>query len=297
MDVDRAVWRFRLINGSSSRFYSLHLVGAPVGFIVIGTDDGLLPEPVPVPSGELLVLAPGQRVDVLVDLRGVPAGTSVRIVDELLPEPAVTPAPGPLGALVELRVGSGFDPAGYPATLRPFTRLVAAHATQERTVTLVEIMGPDGPVMALLNNRAWEHGPTEQPSAQDVEIWNLVNLTEDTHPIHLHLAQFQLLERRPFDAGEYLESVYGVEELTPDDVGTGPLPPPDPAPHHTGAGTPPRPWEAGWLDTVQAHPGEVTRIVVPFSAAAFAAATGQSPSAAPFGGRAHVADPLTGRYV
>jgi spore coat protein A, manganese oxidase len=297
LDVDRSVWRFRLLNGSGSRFYSLRLAGAPVGFIVIGTDNGLLPEPVPVPSGELLVVAPGERVDVLVDLRGVRRGTSVRLVDEPLPEPAVTPAPGALGVLAEMRVGDGHDPAGFPSTLRPHTRLAASDAVRERTVTLVEIMGPDGPVMALLNNRPWDYGPTERPSAQDVEVWNLVNLTEDTHPIHLHLVQFQLAERRPFDADAYLQAAYGVDELMHHDVGSGSLPPPHPEPYYTGSGTPPLPWEAGWKDTVQAHPGEVTRIVVPFSAGAFATATGRPAQAAPFGGGAHVSDPLTGRYV
>jgi spore coat protein A, manganese oxidase len=250
-----------------------------------------------VPSGELLVVAPGERVDVLVDLRGVRRGTSVRLVDDPLPEPAVTPAPGPLGVLAELRVGHRHDPADIPSTLRPMTRLATADAVRERTVTLVEIMGPDGPLMALLNNRPWDYGPTERPSARDVEVWNLVNLTEDTHPIHLHLAQFQLAERRPFDAAGYLQAVYGVEELMHHHVGSGPLPPPHPEPYYTGPGTPPLPWEAGWKDTVQAHPGEVTRIVVPFSAGAFASATGQPAEAAPFGGRAHVVDPFTGRYV
>ncbi|HEY5089616.1 MAG TPA: multicopper oxidase domain-containing protein, partial [Polyangia bacterium] len=69
------------------------------------------------------------------------------------------------------------------------------------------------------------------------------NLTEDTHPIHLHLVRFQILDRQPFDADAYLTS--GTMELT-------------------GKPVPPAPNEAGWKDTVQVGPGLVTRIIVQF---------------------------------
>jgi spore coat protein A len=84
---------------------------------------------------------------------------------------------------------------------------------------------------------------TEKPELGSVEIWNLVNLTEDTHPIHVHLVRFQLLERQPFDADEYKTS--GRMQLT-------------------GKPVPPSPGEAGWKDTVRADAGMITRIIVRF---------------------------------
>jgi len=74
------------------------------------------------------------------------------------------------------------------------------------------------------------------------EIWRLVNLTEDSHPIHLHLVRFQILDRQPFDVDEYLTSGRMIVR-TP---------------------VPPGPDEAGWKDTVRADSGMITRIIIRF---------------------------------
>ena len=118
--------------------------------------------------------------------------------------------------------------------------------------------------------------------------WNIVNFTADTHPIHIHLVQFQPLDRQRVDAEQYLMDVFGVSELTPDQVGTGTRPFPPPDAYATGPRRSPEPYEVGWKDTVQAHPGMVTRVLVPFGPNAAAGI--------PFGA-AHLAAPFTGRYV
>jgi spore coat protein A, manganese oxidase len=76
-----------------------------------------------------------------------------------------------------------------------------------------------------------------------VEVWNLVNLTDDVHPIHLHLVRFQVLDRRAFDrfASETGKTL-----------------------RFTRPAVPPVANESGWKDTVRAEPGMVTRIIVRF---------------------------------
>ena len=49
----------------------------------------------------------------------------------------------------------------------------------------------------LLNGAHWHEPVTENPALNSIEIWSLINLTDDSHPIHLHLARFQILDRRP----------------------------------------------------------------------------------------------------
>ncbi len=71
------------------------------------------------------------------------------------------------------------------------------------------------------------------------EVWRIFNLTADTHPIHFHLVNVQVLSRQPF------KLVNGA--FTPTGVARGP---------ETN--------EVGWKETVQMHPGEVTTVIMKF---------------------------------
>ncbi|MGA9978308.1 MAG: multicopper oxidase domain-containing protein [Candidatus Sulfotelmatobacter sp.] len=53
--------------------------------------------------------------------------------------------------------------------------------------------------MLLLNASHWEMPVTEKPVLGSTEIWTLINPTNDTHPIHLHLVHFQILDRQPYE--------------------------------------------------------------------------------------------------
>jgi spore coat protein A len=95
----------------------------------------------------------------------------------------------------------------------------------------------------LLGGAHWNMPVTETPTLDTAEIWSLINLTEDVHPIHLHLVRFQILDRRSFDKLHYFV--------------TGEL-------KYIGPPMPPDPGEAGWKDTVRADPQMVTRIIARF---------------------------------
>src|ERR1044072_422562 len=71
--------------------------------------------------------------------------------------------------------------------------------------------GRGGPLEMFVNNTMWDMGPTENVKLGDTEVWEIINLTADTHPIHLHLIQYQLLSRQAFDVEGYL-AVYGEPE-------------------------------------------------------------------------------------
>ena len=50
----------------------------------------------------------------------------------------------------------------------------------------------------------WDHHfYSELPQEGDTEVWEIVNLTADAHPIHLHLVQFQLINRQNFNTSKY----------------------------------------------------------------------------------------------
>lgn len=136
------------------------------------------------------------------------------------------------------------DTSSLPSSLRTVARIQESAAIKTRLLTLGEADDMSGnPTTMLLNNAHWSMPITENPTLDSVEIWSLMNFTDDSHPIHLHLVRFQILDRRTFEPYAYYTE--GRVKYI------GPAVPPDPS-------------EAGWKDTVQAHPGMVTRIIARF---------------------------------
>lgn len=64
-------------------------------------------------------------------------------------------------------------------------------------------MEPNGPFSLLLNGVFWEAEVTERAELGSTEEWEVVNPTADTHPIHLHLVDFQVVNRQPIDVEAY----------------------------------------------------------------------------------------------
>ena len=128
-------------------------------------------------------------------------------------------------------------------------------------------------------------GYSELPKEGETEIWEIINLTADAHPIHLHLVQFQLMSRQKLDTKKYpaaYAAAYGgvvVDSYGPPRdynvpnadgaVGGNPAV----LPFLKGALKPPNANETGWKDTVMMFPGQVTRIVVRWAPTKYPATT------------------------
>jgi spore coat protein A len=228
LEVEPRKYRFRVLNAANGRFFHLALSNGQE-FHQIGTDLGFLPAPAMLKN---LVIAPGERADLILDFSGH-AGEHIVVTNDSL-------------TVLQFRVSKTATPdtSSLPSTLRPVSKIPESAATKTRLLTLGEKDDKaSNPVMMLLNNARWGMPVTENPTLNSVEIWNLLNFTDDSHPIHLHLVRFQILDRRPFEP-EYYYKGGRVEYI--------------------GPAVPPSPNEAGWKDTVQAHPGMVTRIIARF---------------------------------
>jgi spore coat protein A len=135
-------------------------------------------------------------------------------------EPGV-PTPIPNGVLVRyLTLNEDFD---------DFGRLIQKLGTTQSTSP-----GQYG--------RAYEEGTTEVVFKGDTEVWEIINLTGDTHPIHFHLVNVQVLSRQNFDFENYAGGLptYTGDPIAPDDN------------------------EQGWKETVRMNPGQVTRVLMKF---------------------------------
>jgi spore coat protein A len=273
LDVEPRVYRLRLLNGSDSRFYNLHFEESGPTIYQIGTDGGLLPAPVPLHQ---LLLAPAERADVLIDFSGQTGKTL------LLHNNAPAPFKGTLteGELVYPKTTSDImafnvvkplNPSipdqGVPPTLiPPITPLTQTGSTRGlmlfegtdsygRLQPLLGIVDPTSPNDGTL---LWDDPITENPRLNDAEVWEIYNATEDAHPIHLHLVQFQIINRQAFEAEV-------MDKELPD--GGGPFTPMGGKLtdiEFIGDPIPPNVNEDGWKDTVIMNPGEVTRIIAKF---------------------------------
>ena len=204
---------------------------------------------------------------------------------------------------------TSYNPATGTPLRKPMVRLVDPVAgtlapgvtlQQTRQLTLNEVIAPPstaggvtypgGPLEILVNNTELtgtdrpDFTPitiggitefySELPREGDTELWEVVNLTADAHPIHLHLVQFQLMNRQSFDVKKYTPAyaaafpggTYVPGSGPPLDYNTGNKRAlggnPDITPYLKGPARPPAANEAGWKDTVIMFPGEVTRIAV-----------------------------------
>ncbi|ARV59799.1 hypothetical protein BZZ01_15215 [Nostocales cyanobacterium HT-58-2] len=302
LNVDRTLYRFRIVNGSSARFYNLKL-SSKQPIIQIGTDQGMLNAPVYLSS---LLLAPGERADVLIDFSNSLPGDKI-----VLENNAISPYPygransllnNPLlSEMMQFTVNAGAaTPKPVPQILRlhkPLIKPIAVEPMRQRFLTLVELapVPMESPVVLLLNYVYWDEALQnrdlmERPKVDTVEQWNIINLQPVAHPMHLHLVPFQILNRQKINGTQYLKAYFATGPrtvITHHAVGgstvPGGYPPPDPTPFAIGPATPPAPNESGWKDTVVLNPYEVIRLIVPFGA--------QAAENLPFG------NSFTGTYV
>jgi len=229
LDVEPRKYRFRVLNGANGRFYHLSL-GNGVFFQQIGTDQGLLPAPVPVKQ---LTLGPAERADVVIDF-ATHGGEQIILKNDVFT------------SIMQFRVAKsgGKDSAALPQALRPVDRIPESAAVKTRQLSIDEYRDLTGNTTLMLLNKSYWHMPvTEKPVLNTTEIWTIVNPTDDSHPIHLHLVRFQILDRRRFEPFAFQTA----GELK-----------------YTGPVTPPEPGEMGWKDTVRAEPKMVTRIIARF---------------------------------
>jgi spore coat protein A, manganese oxidase len=250
VDVEPRRYRLRIVNGSQARFYNLHFAeensGRPLTFAQIGADGGLLRTPVPMTA---LLIAPGERADVIVDFGGQRNRAFVVTNNARAPYPMGGRAT--LSQLLKIRVNralQGVDDTTPAANLELPTLPPLPAPSVTRVQHLSETIDPltDAPINLNVEDAPYldEHTNlpevTTKPAANAVEDWLLVNTTADTHPIHLHLVTFEVIDRRPFDVAAYNPATQAIT--------------------YTRPAVPAAPNENGRKDTVQAHPGEVTRI-------------------------------------
>ncbi|MGB5850612.1 MAG: multicopper oxidase domain-containing protein [Ignavibacteriaceae bacterium] len=270
LDVEPRPYRFRLLNGSDSRFYILKFENG-MEFLQIATDDGLLPTAVELTE---LLIAPGERAEIVVDFDVVGMNNSV-VLQNIGPDSPfgglpvdVEADPATTGQIMKFNVNKRLKaPKGLPiANVEEGTRLRPdlPNLTPNETRQLVLFEGSDeyGRLMPMLGTLAegsltWSDAITEYPMMNATEEWEVYNATGDAHPIHLHLVKFQIKNRETFNGtvADKTHTSHSGEDITGGLLSGTSL---------GGDARDPEDNEKGWKDTAVMLPGEVTRVIATF---------------------------------
>jgi blue copper oxidase len=232
--VPRGLVRLRLLNGSNARIYNLGFADGR-SFEHIASDGGLLDAPV---TTDRVLLAPGERAEILVDFGGDAEGATVALAS-YSGEVFGDLFQGNMGAnlsdeldrstfeIMTFQVGE--PPAttiSPPASFEPIARMVEDDAVRTRTIAL----SMTGPTLAI--NGATMMDLDEVPDEINfriplgsIELWEITNSSTMAHPLHIHNRHFQVLD---------------ID------------------------GEPPAATLAGWKDTVNVGPDQVVRVLVEF---------------------------------
>ncbi len=260
LNIEPRQYRFRILNGSNARFYNIAFSNQ-LPFTQIGTDGGYLPKPVQLAS---LLIAPGERADILVDFSQLsPSAKFIMTNTANTPFPDGNPPdPATTGQIMQFTVMN--KPVVRPQPLPKILNILypLQESSKTRTLTLFEVGGPGGPLEVLLDGQKWSAPVSEQPLVGTTEDWQIVNLTMDAHPIHLHLVQFRPFSRQDFLAQQYSNDWVALNGEPPLNHPTKVLPV---EPYLLDGPTKPPAHENGWKDTIQAYPGQVTTIRVRFA--------------------------------
>lgn len=225
-------YRLRILNGSNARIYNLTLSNN-ADLVIIGNDGGLLKNPVTVKE---ILLAPGERLDVLVNFSGVAIGTEIFLTSKEFAYGGDAQGKQSF-KLMKFRITATVtDPFTVPANLSVINTIPASLAVKTRTFEISNAMEHHGYPMNngmqmrhRINGKLFDSNRIDETvTANTNEMWVFDNSKGDEpHPMHLHGVFFQVLQRSG-----------GRGQLTAS--------------------------ENGWKDTVLVMPGETVNVLVPF---------------------------------
>jgi FtsP/CotA-like multicopper oxidase with cupredoxin domain len=179
--------RWRFVNAANGRYFALQLRGATMR--IIGSDGGLLPSPI---ETETLLVAPGERHDVLVEL---PADATHLVLETVHYDRGHDiPDPGALPLLDLALVPAGDEPGPLPDAWGSVAALPIDASTPMRELVLSENDEDAENPRFFIDGAAFPEGDPVMVDEGALEIWTLRNDAEMDHPFHIHGLFFQVLD-------------------------------------------------------------------------------------------------------
>lgn len=189
--------RWRFVNAANGRHFELALRDRDgdenVPLSVVAWDGGRTAAPYVV---DRLLIAPGERYEVLVEVPGAPGD---HFVLETLPVDRGEGLrdDGPFD-LIDVRIGPVLSEPGELASAedfaRPLTTPPVTDATPERSFVLRSEMDPLAGALFFINDQLWPQNTPVEVELGATEIWVVENTSPHTHPFHIHGLFFEVLD-------------------------------------------------------------------------------------------------------
>ncbi|KAJ4765429.1 Cell division protein FtsP [Rhynchospora pubera] len=253
--VRRRRYRFRILNASNARFFSLSFSDG-TKFIHVASDSVYLPKPV---QTRKFLLAPSEIADVIVDFSESASDSVILLNDAPFPYPSGDPTDEMNGKVMTFLIGRSKekDMSHVPSTLMKYPRPQSSQVAAKRHIIMYEYESKTGdPTHLYLNAKSFMDPVTEMPREGTDEIWEVVNLTDDNHPLHVHLGVVTVLGAQTLaDVDKFKECMMKKNDVKACNL----------TEHVTRKKHGVVRHERGWKNVVKIWPGNLTRILVRFS--------------------------------
>ena len=198
--VEPTTYRLRILNAASFSPYNLGFADGP-RIVQVGNESGLFPAPA---ERERILMGPAERCDVIVDFSQF-AGRQVRLGSTPQESSAplgslVAPAKAPEEELMEFRVRAKRKRFKGPRALPQQLRELPAWTSDlpsDPNRTFVFGQGSDGGrTVWTINGDPYDpERVVARPELGSVETWLLVNMSQQSHYIHLHAVDWKVISR------------------------------------------------------------------------------------------------------
>uniref|UniRef100_A0A0D9UWB5 Plastocyanin-like domain-containing protein n=1 Tax=Leersia perrieri TaxID=77586 RepID=A0A0D9UWB5_9ORYZ len=262
--VHRRRYRLRILNASNARYFNITLSnGLP--FHVIGSDSSYLSKPVTVTN---LVLSPAEIFDVIVDF-SLSSTTGIEMLNSArypFPNGDAVPDPKLDGTVMKFVIKRKrkldddiLDNSEVPEHGVSYASLTSVPPpVVMRKITMYEYFAPNNATKTTglyINGLQLRDPVTETPKSGTTELWQVINLTGDNHPLHIHLGTLQAVK---------MQELSNVQTFTSCMVKLNDTVKCNFDQHANGITVPVPEEEKTWKNVVKIPPGTVTTVKVAF---------------------------------
>ncbi|KAK2988634.1 hypothetical protein RJ640_013115 [Escallonia rubra] len=255
MIIRRRKYRFRIINASNARFFRFYFTNG-LEFFHIASDSAYHEQPVKLRE---LLLAPSEIADVVVDFSKSNSDQAILANDAPYPYPSGDPVNEANGKVMKFLVKKHreVDTGRIPKELIKYPSPDVSGSSVTRYIAMYEYTSAiDEPTHLFINGKSYEEPATEKPKVGTTEVWNVINLTEDNHPLHIHLGLFVVLDQTKLvNLDEFKACMLNTNDAIKCQVNK----------YASGKKTKVPEHEQGWKNVYKMTPGYVTKIFVRFS--------------------------------